>query len=26
MPQVDVICPSVAEYLTKHPEYADLAL
>src|SRR5512140_3384697 len=24
--KVDVICPSVAEYLTKHPEYADLVL
>ncbi|MGB9120220.1 MAG: GNAT family N-acetyltransferase [Candidatus Angelobacter sp.] len=24
--KVDVICPSVAEYLAKHPEYADLVL
>lgn len=24
--KVDVICPSVAEYLEKHPEYADLLL
>jgi hypothetical protein len=24
--KVDVVCPSVAEYLTKHPEYADLVL
>ena len=24
--RVDVICPSVAEYLKKHPEYADLVL
>jgi len=24
--KVDVICPSVAEYLSKHPEYADLVL
>ena len=24
--KVDVICPSVAEYLKKHPEYADLIL
>ena len=24
--KVDVICPSVAEYLKKHPEYADLVL
>jgi predicted GNAT family acetyltransferase len=24
--KVDVICPSVAEYLNKHPEYADLIL
>jgi predicted GNAT family acetyltransferase len=24
--KVDVICPSVAEYLEKHPEYADLVL
>jgi predicted GNAT family acetyltransferase len=24
--KVDVICPSVAEYLKKHPEYVDLAL
>jgi len=24
--KVDVICPSVAEYLRKHPEYADLVL
>jgi len=24
--KVDVICPSVAEYLGKHPEYADLVL
>jgi hypothetical protein len=24
--KVDVICPSVAEYLTKHPEYVDLVL
>jgi len=24
--QVDVICPSVAEYLGKHPEYSDLLL
>lgn len=24
--KVDVICPSVAEYLTRHPEYADLVL
>ena len=24
--KVDVICPSVAEYLTKHPEYADLVV
>jgi predicted GNAT family acetyltransferase len=23
---VDVICPSVAEYLQKHPEYSDLVL
>src|SRR5712675_2843223 len=24
--KVDVICPSVAEYLKKHPEYGDLVL
>jgi predicted GNAT family acetyltransferase len=24
--KVDVICPSVAEYLKKHPEYSDLVL
>jgi len=24
--QVDVICPSVAAYLEKHPEYSDLVL
>ncbi|HXA85929.1 MAG TPA: GNAT family N-acetyltransferase [Candidatus Dormibacteraeota bacterium] len=24
--KVDVICPSVAEYVEKHPEYADLVL
>jgi uncharacterized protein len=24
--KVDVICPSVSEYLKKHPEYADLVL
>jgi predicted GNAT family acetyltransferase len=24
--KVDVICPSVAEYLKKHPEYSDLLL
>ena len=24
--KVDVICPSVAEYLGKHPEYSDLLL
>lgn len=24
--KVDVICPSVAEYLNKHPEYSDLVL
>ena len=24
--KVDVICPSVNEYLQKHPEYADLVL
>ena len=24
--KVDVICPSVAEYLEKHPEYKDLVL
>lgn len=24
--KVDVICPSVTEYLKKHPEYADLVL
>jgi predicted GNAT family acetyltransferase len=24
--KVDVICPSVAEYLEKHPEYEDLVL
>lgn len=24
--KVDVICPSVAEYIEKHPEYADLLL
>jgi uncharacterized protein len=24
--KVDVVCPSVAEYLKKHPEYADLVL
>ena len=24
--KVDVICPSVAAYLEKHPEYADLVL
>jgi len=24
--KVDVICPSVAEYLEKHPEYSDLVL
>jgi uncharacterized protein len=24
--KVDVICPSVAGYLKKHPEYADLVL
>jgi len=24
--KVDVICPFVAEYLTKHPEYSDLLL
>ena len=24
--KVDVVCPSVAAYLEKHPEYADLVL
>jgi uncharacterized protein len=24
--KVDVICPSVAEYLKKHPEYSDVVL
>jgi predicted GNAT family acetyltransferase len=24
--KVDVICPSVAEYVAKHPEYSDLIL
>jgi uncharacterized protein len=24
--KVDVICPSVADYLEKHPEYADLVM
>ncbi len=24
--KVDVICPSVADYLEKHPEYSDLVL
>jgi predicted GNAT family acetyltransferase len=24
--QVDVVCPTVQQYLTKHPEYSDLAL
>ena len=24
--KVDVVCPSVDEYLKKHPEYADLVL
>lgn len=24
--KVDVVCPSVAAYLKKHPEYADLVL
>jgi len=24
--KVDVVCPSVAEYLKKHPEYSDLVL
>ena len=24
--KVDVICPSVAEYLEKHPEYSDLVI
>jgi predicted GNAT family acetyltransferase len=24
--RVDVICPSVAEYLSKHPEYSDLVV
>lgn len=24
--KVDVICPSVAEYLGKHPEYSDLVI
>ena len=24
--KVDVICPSVAEYMGKHPEYSDLLL
>jgi predicted GNAT family acetyltransferase len=24
--KVDVICPSVAEYVSKHPEYSDLVL
>ncbi len=24
--KVDVICPSVAEYLKKHPEYSDLVI
>jgi predicted GNAT family acetyltransferase len=24
--KVDVICPSVTEYVNKHPEYADLVL
>lgn len=24
--KVDVICPAVAAYLTKHPEYRDLVL
>ena len=24
--KVDVVCPSVAEYLKKYPEYADLVL
>jgi len=24
--KIDVVCPFVAEYLSKHPEYADLLL
>jgi predicted GNAT family acetyltransferase len=24
--KVDIICPTVQEYVTKHPEYADLVL
>ena len=24
--KVDVVCPSVAEYIEKHPEYSDLLL
>jgi predicted GNAT family acetyltransferase len=24
--KVDVICPSVAAYLKKHPEYSDLVM
>jgi len=24
--KVDVICPSVADYIAKHPEYSDLVL
>ena len=24
--KVDVICPSVHDYITKHPEYSDLVL
>jgi uncharacterized protein len=24
--KVDIICPTVQEYITKHPEYADLVL
>lgn len=24
--KVDIICPTVREYVTKHPEYSDLAM
>ena len=24
--QVDIVCPTVREYVTKHPEYSDLIL
>jgi uncharacterized protein len=24
--KVDIICPSVADYVSKHPEYADLVM